>query len=65
MHSIDYSVPDMKGDGVKVKRNAHSSDLVYNLQNFVQQLQKFTEGVPNHCDTGVCFTAPDLLLLVK
>ena len=49
----------MKGDGVKVNRNAQSSDLAINLQNFVQQLQKFAKGVPNHWGVpNHCDTAP-------
>ena len=54
----------MEGVGVKVSRNAQSSDLVIE-QNFAYSLQKFAEGVPNHCDTAFATTNPPMLAYSK
>ena len=37
-------MPQTKGDGIKVNRNAYSTDLVVCVENFVQKLQNLQKG---------------------
>ena len=52
MYSVDIvSQVYMKRDGVKVSRNAQSSDLAINAQNLYVNCKNLLR-VPNHCDSG-------------
>ena len=39
----------MEDVGIKMSRNAQSSDIAIKEQN-LGELKKFAKGVPNHCD---------------